>query len=165
MLLAVPVLPAAAETSGQAVTGAVLDAIESKILGTRPAAKDRDRDRDRDRDGRERRARDLDDRDDDRDRDRDRDKDKDRGRGHNGKFVPPGLAKKGGLPPGIAKKLNDDGTLPAAMARREVPPDLARTLPKTRTGQQRVVVDDDVVLIEQATGRVLDVIIGAARGR
>lgn len=155
MLLAVPVLPAAAETSGQAVTGAVLDAIESKILGTRPAAKDRDRDRD----GRERRARDLD------DRDEDRDKDKDRGRGHNGKFVPPGLAKKGGLPPGIAKKLNDDGTLPAAMARREVPPDLARTLPKTRTGQQRVVVDDDVVLIEQATGRVLDVIIGAARGR
>lgn len=80
-------------------------------------------------------------------------------RGH----LPPGLAKKDKLPPGIAKKLRRDGSLPPGLAKRQLPDDLASRLPKRKGGFEPVIVDSDVVLIEKITGRVLDVIAGAAK--
>lgn len=68
-----------------------------------------------------------------------------------GKGMPPGLAKQGKLPPGIAKKA--------------LPADLLRRLPAARPGTERVIVDNDVVLIAAATGVILDVLFGAAKRR
>jgi len=79
------------------------------------------------------------------------------GKGHGkgkDKGVPPGLAKKNGLPPGIAKK----GKLPPGIAKKALPGDLLGRLPAPRVGTDRIIVDNDVLLIELATGVVLDVI-------
>ncbi|RKQ70324.1 RcnB family protein [Oceanibaculum indicum] len=78
-----------------------------------------------------------------------------------GKGVPPGLAKKGGLPPGLAKQ----GKLPPGIAKQALPSDLLRRLPAARPGTERVIVDNDVVLIAAATGVILDVLIDAAKRR
>ena len=77
------------------------------------------------------------------------------------KGVPPGLAKKGGLPPGLAKQ----GKLPPGIAKKALPADLLRRLPAARPGTERVIVDNDVVLIAAATGVILDVLFGAAKRR
>ena len=78
-----------------------------------------------------------------------------------GKGVPPGLAKKGGLPPGLAKQ----GKIPPGIAKKALPADLLRRLPAARPGTERVIVDNDVVLIAAATGVILDVLTGAAKRR
>ncbi|MCB2102692.1 MAG: hypothetical protein KDE22_17575 [Rhodobacterales bacterium] len=71
-----------------------------------------------------------------------------------GKGMPPGLAKRDRLPPGLAKRQ----TLPPGLAKRDLPPDLRHDLPPPRPGTQRVIVDRNVVLIERATGLVLDIL-------
>jgi len=71
--------------------------------------------------------------------------------------MPPGLAKRDELPPGLARQLTERGTLPPGLAKRDLPADLAGKLPR-RGKTSRVIVDDDVVLIDNATERVLDVI-------
>lgn len=81
-----------------------------------------------------------------------KEKGKGKGKGH-GDGMPPGLAKKNGLPPGIAKK----GVLPPGIAKKALPGDLVRRLPP-RVGTDRIIVDNDVLLVELATGVVLDVI-------
>ena len=79
--------------------------------------------------------------------------------------MPPGLAKRDRLPPGLAKKLARGEPLPPGLAKRDLPADLEAALPKTGEGQERVIAGEDVVLIEQATGRVLDVLEGVLAGR
>ncbi|MBO6781843.1 MAG: hypothetical protein JJ899_00975 [Alphaproteobacteria bacterium] len=76
-----------------------------------------------------------------------------RGSARGGKGMPPGLAKKNGLPPGLAKREQ----LPPGLAKRALPDDLESRLPR-RTTTERVIVDDDVILIEKGTEIVLDVI-------
>ncbi len=71
--------------------------------------------------------------------------------------LPPGLARHKELPPGLARVLKRDGTLPPGLARRPLPEDLESRLPPPKKGLKRVIVDKSVVLIEEATGRVLDV--------
>lgn len=71
--------------------------------------------------------------------------------------MPPGLARRDELPPGLARQLTERGTLPPGLAKRDLPADLAGKLPR-RGKTSRVIVDDDVVLIDNATERVLDVI-------
>ncbi|RKZ37350.1 MAG: hypothetical protein DRQ37_02060 [Gammaproteobacteria bacterium] len=70
------------------------------------------------------------------------------------KGLPPGLAKRQSLPPGLAKRK----TLPPGLAKRDLPPDLLGQLPPTREGIDRAIVDNNVVLIEAATGKVLDIL-------
>ena len=82
-----------------------------------------------------------------------------KGKGKAGKKgLPPGLAKKEQLPPGLARQLEERGTLPPGLAKRELPPELTSRLPEPEPGQDRVVVDDDVVLVDEATGVVIDVL-------
>lgn len=79
------------------------------------------------------------------------------------KGLPPGLAKPGGnLPPGLQKKLARDGQLPPGLQKRmePLPADLDRCLPRLPDNWQRVVVERDVILIDQRTNRILDVIEG-----
>jgi Ni/Co efflux regulator RcnB len=64
--------------------------------------------------------------------------------------IPPGLAKKGGaLPPGIAKK--------------QLPNNLLSQLPPPPQGYERVIVDNDVLLVNIATQIVHDVLTGVLR--
>ena len=72
--------------------------------------------------------------------------------------LPPGLAKKDTLPPGLAMQLERNGTLPPGLAKRDLPDDLRARLPRRPWGQNLVIVDDKVLLIERATDLILDVL-------
>ena len=85
-------------------------------------------------------------------------KGKGKSKGGRGGGLPPGLAKKDSLPPGLARQLERNGTLPPGLAKRDLPADLEAKLPRTVGDHKRVIVDNDVVLIEQATGKILDIL-------
>ncbi len=70
------------------------------------------------------------------------------------KHAPPGLAKRQRLPPGLANR----DTLRPGLRGRGLPGDLSSALPRRRPGQEFRVFDDDVVLLELATGRVIDIL-------
>lgn len=91
--------------------------------------------------------------------DDDRGKKSDKGSkaGGKSKQAPPGLAKRSELPPGLARR----DVLPPGLQGRGLPTDLEARLPTRKKGQERVVVDTDVLLIETATGLILDIIRGA----
>lgn len=72
--------------------------------------------------------------------------------------LPPGLARKEKLPPGLERQLQKNGTLPPGLARRDLPPDLAGRLPSTPPDIERIIVDTNVLLVEKATGAILDII-------
>lgn len=74
------------------------------------------------------------------------------------KKLPPGLAKKEKLPPGLAKQLEKNGTLPPGLAKRDLPEDLNTKLPDPVEGLERTIVDNAVVLVEKATGRIVDIL-------
>ena len=75
----------------------------------------------------------------------------------NKKGLPPGLAKKGSLPPGLQKQLDEKGSLPPGLAKRDLPYDLRGRLPR-RANSKYVIVDDNVVLIDILTNKALDVL-------
>ncbi len=79
------------------------------------------------------------------------------------KGLPPGLAKRDQLPPGLQKHLDERGALPPGLAKRDLPTDLRSALP-WRIDEEFLIIDDDVVLIERATGVVLDVLENVLRG-
>jgi len=91
-------------------------------------------------------------------------KDKGKSKGHGragvGSGLPPGLAKRDSLPPGLQKQLDEKGQLPPGLQRRALPDDLRTRLPKRSPGVEIVIVDRDVLLIQAATGLVYDVIAG-----
>ena len=74
--------------------------------------------------------------------------------------LPPGLAKRDELPPGSQKYLEKNGTLPPGLQKRMQPLPLAldKQLPKTREGTKRVVVGGNVVLVEERTSKILDIV-------
>lgn len=76
-----------------------------------------------------------------------------KGKGKSGD-LPPGLAKRKELPPGLAKR----SALPPGLARRELPADLASRLPPPPEDTERLIIDDRLVLVEKATGVVLDIL-------
>ncbi len=71
---------------------------------------------------------------------------------------PPGLARRATLPPGLARQLETRSTLPPGLAKRDLPADLTSRLPFPLPGTERVIVDNDVLLIQQATGLILDIL-------
>ena len=74
--------------------------------------------------------------------------------------LPPGLAKRDELPPGLQKYLEKNGTLPPGLQKRMQPLPLAldKQLPKTREGTKRVVVGGNVILVEERTSKILDIV-------
>ena len=74
------------------------------------------------------------------------------------KGLPPGLAKRDQLPPGLQRQLERNGRLPAGLAKRDLPADLMSRLPRRTSSQEVTVVEGDVVLLDKATGIILDVI-------
>ena len=73
--------------------------------------------------------------------------------------------KKDELPPGLQKQLERNGTLPPGLAKRGLPEDLGRMLPRRQDSQERVIVENDVVLVEKVTGRILDILYGVVVGQ
>lgn len=84
------------------------------------------------------------------------------GNGHKNKNknkdLPPGLAKKGRLPPGIEKQLVRNGQLPPGLQYRDLPPDLIRQLPPVAPGYRYVILNDRVMLIRAATDLIMDIL-------
>ncbi len=62
------------------------------------------------------------------------------------------------LPPGLAKHIRRHGTLPPGLQKRALPPGLRARLPGLPPGQARVLVGNDVLLIQQSTGLILDIL-------
>ena len=90
-------------------------------------------------------------------------------RGSPSKGLPPGLAKKGKLPPGLQKHLDKNGKLPPGLQKRlePLPRDLEGRLPRLPEYWERVILQEHVVLIDRRTQRILDIIenvIGLATG-
>jgi hypothetical protein len=72
------------------------------------------------------------------------------------------LAKKGNLPPGLAKQLARNGHLPPGLEYRDLPQDLEQQLPSLPNGYQYQIVDNHVLLVQRATNLILDAIEVAA---
>jgi len=75
-----------------------------------------------------------------------------------------GRGRGGGLPPGIQRRVERGGTLPPGIARQYLPQDLSRQLPGLPSGYARQIVGSDVLLVDIATGIIMDIIRGAVRG-
>jgi len=80
------------------------------------------------------------------------------GIGHKGKTLPPGLAKKEELPPGLKKHIQKHEQLPPGLEGRRLPYDLERTLQPLPSGYVRLRVGGDVLLLNEKSRYVLDVI-------
>lgn len=72
--------------------------------------------------------------------------------------LPPGLAKKDRLPPGLEKQLVRRGTLPPGLQKRvePCPHDLARTLPPPPPDCYQVLIGGHIVLLNRKTNVVVD---------
>jgi hypothetical protein len=75
-------------------------------------------------------------------------------------YVPDANTKA--LPHGIQKKLARGGVLPPGISKRYLPGDLDAKLPR-RDGYERVIHGEDVYLIQQGTGIILDILEGVLR--
>lgn len=84
------------------------------------------------------------------------------GKGKKQKALPPGLAKRERLPPGLEKQLARNGHLPPGLESRDLPPDLLRDLPPLHADYRYVIANDKVMLVRRATNLILDVLTVAA---
>lgn len=76
--------------------------------------------------------------------------------------MPPGIANRDSLPPGLDMQLERGGRLPPGLEKRALPTDLASLLGHPLDGLHRQVVGTDVLLVETATGIILDILRGVA---
>jgi len=74
--------------------------------------------------------------------------------------LPPGLAKREKLPPGLEKQLRERGTLPPGLQKKiqPLPPTLERQLRVLPTGYRRAVIAGNVVLMNEKTALVYDIV-------
>jgi Ni/Co efflux regulator RcnB len=107
------------------------------------------------------------DRDDDDDRGRhyysDHDRDSMRGWYHDHDRdgqLPPGLAKRDRLPPGLERQLRVRGTLPPGLRKKMMPcpEEVERRLPPPPAGCEHVVIGGHVALVNRSTYVVMDII-------
>jgi len=73
--------------------------------------------------------------------------------------LPPGLAKKDRLPPGLEKQLVRNGTLPPGLQKRlyPAPIELERQLPSPPPDCAHVLVSGHIVLLNRKTNLIVDV--------
>lgn len=74
------------------------------------------------------------------------------------KGLPPGLAKKGKVPPGHAMKLYRNQPVPPGLEWRHLPDDLERRLSRLPDGYVRVIVGADVGIMNVRTRVIMDLI-------
>ncbi|HEY1383376.1 MAG TPA: hypothetical protein VGF43_07155 [Dongiaceae bacterium] len=78
------------------------------------------------------------------------------------KGLPPGIAKKGTLPPGIAMQLARNHQLPRGLDYQPLPHDLVVQLPAVQRGYRYTIVDNRVLLVQEASNLIIDAIEVAA---
>jgi hypothetical protein len=78
----------------------------------------------------------------------------------NGNGLPPGLAKRDQLPPGLEKQLRVKGTLPPGLRKKmyPCPEEVERRLPPPPPECEHTVIGGHVVLVNKSTYAVLDII-------
>ena len=76
------------------------------------------------------------------------------------KGLPPGLAKKGKLPPGIQKQLVRRGQLPPGLQYERFPADLERRLSRLPADYARIIVEGSFVLFNERTKVIFDIMEG-----
>jgi hypothetical protein len=74
--------------------------------------------------------------------------------------LPPGLAKRDQLPPGLQKQLVRNGALPPGLQKQvqPLPQQLEGRLPRLPEGRRRVAIGGNVIVLEERTGAILDVL-------
>jgi hypothetical protein len=74
--------------------------------------------------------------------------------------LPPGLAKREQLPPGLEKQLRERGTLPPGLQKKiqPLPIELERRLTVLPTGYRRVFIGGNVILMNPTTGLIYDIV-------
>lgn len=73
--------------------------------------------------------------------------------------LPPGLAKRDQLPPGLERQLRVRGTLPPGLRKRmyPCPPELEAQLPPPPPGCEHTVIGGHIVLVNRSNWVVLDI--------
>lgn len=74
------------------------------------------------------------------------------------KDMPPGLARREQLPPGLRRQLQRHGRLPPGLQGRALPVDLDRQLPRLPENHVRLVIEKDIVIVDKTSRLILDVI-------
>ncbi len=74
--------------------------------------------------------------------------------------LPPGLAKRDRLPPGLEKQLRERGKLPPGLEKKlqPLPPELERQLRVLPTGYRRVAIGSHVILMNEKTALIYDIV-------
>jgi hypothetical protein len=74
--------------------------------------------------------------------------------------LPPGLAKRESLPPGLRKQLRERGTLPPGLQKRltPVPRPLGGRLPSLPPYYSRYFADRDLLVVDSRTNRIVSII-------
>jgi Ni/Co efflux regulator RcnB len=77
-----------------------------------------------------------------------------------GGSLPPGLAKRESLPPGLRRQLRERGTLPPGLEKRwiAVPAPLSARLPPVPQYYHRYFAGDDLVVVDTRTNRIAAII-------
>jgi hypothetical protein len=79
--------------------------------------------------------------------------------GHDGS-LPPGLAKREALPPGLSKQLRERGELPPGLQKRlvAVPRPLIARLPPVPSYYRRYFAGDDFIVVDTRTNRIVAIL-------
>jgi hypothetical protein len=74
--------------------------------------------------------------------------------------LPPGLAKRDSLPPGLRRQLHERGELPPGLQKRlvGVPYPLESRLPRVPSYYQRYFAGDDLVVVDTRTNRIAAIV-------
>ncbi len=74
--------------------------------------------------------------------------------------LPPGLAKREQLPAGLERQLREKGKLPPGLEKKiqPLPAELERQLTRLPTGYRRVVIAGNVILMNETTGLIYEII-------
>ena len=78
----------------------------------------------------------------------------------NIKGLPPGLAKREQLPPGLQRQLAKNGKLPPGLEKKihPLPRDLDLKLPRLPDGRKRVFIGGNVILMDERTSTIVDIL-------
>lgn len=74
--------------------------------------------------------------------------------------LPPGLAKREKLPPGLERQLKERGKLPPGLQKKiqPLPTDLEKQLRVLPTGWRRVVIAGNVIMMNEKTALIYDIV-------